>query len=41
MTDEEWGKYVKWWKSKWNLCSPNRESVEQYFKYLEQTNEKK
>ena len=35
MTDKEWDDYVNWWKSKWSSSTPNRESVEQYLKYLE------
>ena len=36
MKNEEWEGYVNWWKSKWSSSGPNRESVEQYLKYLEE-----
>ena len=38
MTDEEWSKFVKWWKSKWPMSAPNRESSEQSLNYLEEQN---
>ena len=40
MTDEEWEEYVKWWKSKWGMSAPNRESVEQYLNYLKERRQK-
>ncbi len=33
MTDEEWQEFVDWWKTQW-VSTPNRQSVEQYLKWL-------
>lgn len=37
MTDKEWEDFVKWWKSKWAMSAPNRESAEQYLKWIKET----
>ena len=33
MTDEEYLKFVAWWKSQWPMSSPDRTSIEMYFKW--------
>ena len=38
MSEEEWKEFVEWWKSKWKMCSPDRQTIEQYFKWKEETN---
>ena len=40
MTDEEWNKFVDWWKSQWS-DAPSRTTVELYLKWKQDTKEKK
>lgn len=33
--DEEWEEFVKWWKSKWSMTTPDRVSVETFLEWRE------
>lgn len=33
MPDEEWQKFLEWWKPQWTMSAPHRLSVELYLKW--------